>query len=303
MDILHALGRAGLPATVTVGGRNYSLEKTVKHDFWAATGFYLEDKAEGGRRKADDRQDEAEGGRRKAEDESDDIIQRSIDTSTQRSTTDGSTSLNADRRPPTADRIVVKINRRIDPFTRLAGRYLAFREVRAYSKLADVPNVPALVGRVTSTGFAHAFAVGEPLSKSSKVPDAFFDQLMSLVNELHRRGMAYVDLNKPENVILGDDGRPYLIDFQIHFDAAAWWPGLVGRWLLGIFHRGDVYHVLKHKRRLRPDLLTDADRAALEHRGFFIRLHRTLTKPYFRIRRPIMRWLKSSGRVMDAGSN
>lgn len=297
LNILHALGRAGLPATVSVGGTTYSLQKTVKHDFWAATGFYLEEKAEG-------------GGRR-AEDESDDLIQRSIDTSTQRLTKDGSTSLAADDstlltagcRLPTADRIVVKINRRIDPLTRLAGRYLALREVRAYSKLADVPNVPALVGRVTSTGFAHAFAVGEPLSKSSKVPDAFFDELMSLVKELHRRGMAYVDLNKPENVILGDDGRPYLIDFQIHFDAAAWWPGSVGRWLLEIFHRGDVYHVLKHKRRIRPDLLTDEERVALEHRGFFIRLHRTITKPYFRIRRPIMRWLKSSGRVMDAGSN
>jgi hypothetical protein len=33
-----------------------------------------------------------------------------------------------------------------------------------------------------------------------------------------------------------------------------------------------------------------------------IQLHRTVTRPYFWIRRPIMRWMRSSGRVMEEGS-
>ena len=43
-------------------------------------------------------------------------------------------------------------------------------------------------------------------------------QLHDLLREIHRRNVAYVDTNKPENILLGDDGRPYLIDFQISWD-------------------------------------------------------------------------------------
>lgn len=242
---MHALGQTGLPRTAEVSGKLYTLETTIKHDFWAGTGFYRE----------------AEDGRR----------------------------------------IVIKINRRVS--MRFIGRWLARREMRAYAKLQDLPNIPALLGPVTDTGFAHAFVEGSPLSKKSVVRDSFFDELMALVLELNRRGIAYVDTNKPENIILGDDGRPHLIDFQIHVDANHIWPGFVARRVLRVFHDGDVYHALKHKRRIRPDQLTETERQRVEKRGVMIRLHRFVTAPYFWIRRPLMRWLNRTGRVADAGSN
>ena len=40
---MYALGRDGPPAQVIVSGRRYRLERIVKHDFWAATSFYLEE--------------------------------------------------------------------------------------------------------------------------------------------------------------------------------------------------------------------------------------------------------------------
>jgi hypothetical protein len=246
---MHALGEAGLPTTLDVAGRRYTLEKSVKHDFWAATGFYVSDPAE---------------------------------------------------------RIVVKINRQ-GPFAllplRWIGRRLARREIRAYAKLQHLPNIPRLLGPVTDTGFAHAYIDGAPLQKGNSVPDAFFGELMTLIDELHRAGLAYVDTNKPENILLGVDSKPYLIDFQIHVDQSRIWPRGVGRWILKRFYNGDVYHVLKNKRRFRPDQLTEAERIRVERRGFFVQLHRTLTKPYFWIRRPLVKWLNRSGRVMDTGSN
>ena len=38
--------------------------------------------------------------------------------------------------------------------------------------------------------------------------DEFLPTLRGLLNKLHRRGIAYVDLHKRENIIVGDDGRP-----------------------------------------------------------------------------------------------
>jgi hypothetical protein len=251
---MHALGRDGLPPRLSAGGVDYALEKTVKHDFWAGTGFYR-------------------------------IVNG-----------------------PDAGRLAVaKINRRLPAFgilpLRWIGRWLKHREVRAYTTLQDLPNIPKLLGDATDTGFLHAFAEGEPLKKGAAVPDAFFDELMALIHELNRRGIAYVDTNKPENIILGTDGRPHLIDFQISFDANAWWPRALGRQLLKPFYRSDVYHVLKQKRRFRPDQLTADELTRLEQRSLAVRVHRALTKPYFLVRRPIMRWLERSGRVGETGSN
>ena len=38
---LRALGKADLPASFDLDGLTYRHERTIKHDFFAATGFYL----------------------------------------------------------------------------------------------------------------------------------------------------------------------------------------------------------------------------------------------------------------------
>ncbi|MFT3789119.1 MAG: hypothetical protein QM770_23575 [Tepidisphaeraceae bacterium] len=245
---MYALGEAGLPTSIESGGQTWALETTVKHDFWAATGFY---------------------------------------------------------RSASGERAVVKINRQkmfvILPL-RWIGRWLGNREMRAYRKLQDLPNIPRLIGPATDTGFAHSFIEGGPLTRDKKPPDGFFDELQALTDELKRRGIAYVDSNKPQNILLGDDGRPYLIDFQVSCDASQWWPPALGRWVLNLMYRGDVYHVAKNKRRFRPDLLTDADKAILARKGFLHRLHGIVSWPYHAIRKPTMKWLERSGRVMPEKS-
>jgi RIO-like serine/threonine protein kinase len=148
------------------------------------------------------------------------------------------------------------------------GQWLCRREARFYRKLADTANIPQVVGFVGQTGFVHEYVEGQPLSKERPVPDGFFLQLQELLHELHRRNIAYVDTNKPENILQGDDGRPHLIDFQISLDleTVGNWP--LGRWLLKRFQDEDLYHILKHKRRLRKDELTPQDvQAPARHRA------------------------------------
>jgi hypothetical protein len=185
------------------------------------------------------------------------------------------------------------------------GRWLCRRELRFYTRLADVPNVPAVLGTVGPTGFVHDFVPGRPLEKHMPVPDTFFDELTRLLRELHRRGLAYGDTNKPQNILLGDDGRPHLIDFQISYDERDFdRPGLrtLNRWLLRRVQREDFYHVLKHKRRIRPDQMTAEETETATRQSALIRLHRFLFKPYFAIRRRTFKRLRETGRLMPEGS-
>ena len=108
-----------------------------------------------------------------------------------------------------------------------------------------------------------------------------------MVDTVHARDVAYVDLEKRENIIVGDDGRPYLIDFQISLHVP---PGRgplrrIARWILARFQQSDRYHLLKHWRRHRPDQLSPEQIAHSRRAGAWIQLHRTLTRPLVRLRR------------------
>jgi hypothetical protein len=203
-------------------------------------------------------------------------------------------------------RAVLKMSRTTD-FAGLPlewiGRWLCRREMRFYQRLSDLPNVPSLLGTVGATGFVHAYAEGRPLSKERPVPDHFFDQLTELLRQLHGRDMAYVDANKPENILVGNDGKPHLIDFQISFDlhdlGGDWW---FTRYMLRKLQAEDFYHVLKHKRKLRPDLMNSHELADAERTSGLIKFHRIITTPYFRLRRRTFKRLRESGRLLPDGS-
>ena len=184
------------------------------------------------------------------------------------------------------------------------GVVLANRETRMYERVQDLACVPRLIGRVGKTGFLHAFVPGRPLGREERVSDTFFDELQQTLNVLHARHMAYVDLNKRQNILLGEDGKPYLIDFQIslYLPPQGWTRLGPLRWLLRRFQAADHYHVLKHKRRLRPDLLTDAEAASLTRLSIWIRLHRWLARPLTNLRRRLLRRLARSETTDVAGS-
>ena len=205
--------------------------------------------------------------------------------------------------------VVLKVSRNTDfagvPLQWL-GRWLCRREVRFYDRLSDLPNVPGLLGRVGPTGFVHEFVPGRPLEKDLPVPDGFFKQLQDLIAKLHRRGIAYVDTNKPQNILVGDDGRPHLIDFQISYDVEGLGPRAarlrLHRWWLHRLQQEDLYHLLKHKRRMRPDEMTTAERECATRQSALIRLHRFATRPYFHLRRRTFQRLRETGRLLPEGS-
>ncbi len=203
---------------------------------------------------------------------------------------------------------VLKIGRTAELFglpMTWAGRLLARREMRLYRAAEGLAGVPRFIGPCGPTGFMHAYAPGHPLWRREYVGDAFFDELASLLRGLHARHIAYVDLNKRENILVGDDGRAHLIDFQISLllPPVGWRRLGPVRWLLRRFQQADSYHCLKHKRRSRPDLLTAEDVRIVSRLSVWIRLHRLVARPLTHLRRRLLRRLAAGADASVAGSS
>ena len=195
-------------------------------------------------------------------------------------------------------RAVCKFNR-LQPVIvlpmRWLGRLLASREHRFMERLAGIEGIPVSLGPVCVAGrplanaVCHEYITGHPLAEHERVADDFFPRLAALLAEVHRRGVAHVDLHKRENILVGDDGGPHLIDFQISFALPSrprWLAAAFGG-VLRVLQQSDDYHLFKHRARHRPDQLGAANADIDAARPWWIRAHRAVAVPF----RSTRRWL------------
>lgn len=244
--LFRALGMAEPPQQIKIKGCPYHWERTIKHDSWAATAVYK-------------------------------LAVSGVDS-----------HQSNDR---FQQRVVCKFNR-IEPIfflpTGWLGNWLASREAAMYEALSDLPNIAASYREVYVdqkrlwNAVAHDYIEGHPLRWHDQVDDRFIEALHQTLLEIHQRGIAYVDLNKWENIIVDQSGNPHLIDFQISQRWPRVWP--LSGWLR-MLQRCDLYHLSKHAYRIRPDLYP-ADYFA--SRPWWISVHRKFAQPFRRIRRRLL---------------
>lgn len=185
---------------------------------------------------------------------------------------------------------------------RWTGRFMQRHEEAIYETVAGIEGIPRWVGRVGEFGYAIEYMEGVPLDHLDSPPPAYFDRLRSILQAVHARGVAYCDGNKRSNMLVGPSGEAALIDYQIAVrlrEDLPWpWRALVRRFVRYMSGR-DIYHLFKHKRRLAPQELTEAEEALSRKRSGLHGLHRKLTKPYRAVRRYFLRKQHARGLLVS----
>jgi len=173
-------------------------------------------------------------------------------------------------------RAVLKDHNACDPlFARLLGPLLAWREARALQRLQPVAAVPTLLARPDRRSLLLQYLPGEPLYKTTVPVDweVFFARLSQVLEEIHAHGVAHCDLRSPGNTLVTAEQTPVLVDFVAATCNGARW-NFSARWVFTRFARADREAVLKLKRHVAPELLSEQDKHTMENMSAFERAAR-----------------------------
>jgi serine/threonine protein kinase len=102
-------------------------------------------------------------------------------------------------------------------YRHLVGRFLVWRESKAYRRLRGLKGVPALYGVIDGLALVFEELQGrnvEGMENETRLPKEFFTALRALLAEIHLRGLAHCDLKRAPNILLDNDQRPYIVDWS-----------------------------------------------------------------------------------------
>jgi tRNA A-37 threonylcarbamoyl transferase component Bud32 len=88
------------------------------------------------------------------------------------------------------------------------------REYKIYSRLSEIQNIPRCYGLIDGRYLVLEYIVGVPI-RSAQITNRsdFFEDLLNLIKELHKTGVAHSDLKKKDNLLVVKGKIPYIIDF------------------------------------------------------------------------------------------
>ncbi len=154
-------------------------------------------------------------------------------------------------------------------FRNTVGRFLVWRESKAFRKLNNLKGIPNLYRVIDGTALVMEEIPGrnlEDLEDKMEIPQAFFDALKDLVAGFHKRGLAHCDLKRAPNTLLGNDGLPYIIDWGASISEREFrlFPlNLIYRRFL----RDDYVAIIKMKLRHTPGAVTQKEKDFYRYRS------------------------------------
>ena len=109
--------------------------------------------------------------------------------------------------------IVIKI-----PHGRGLIKYLHTRmvrhEARVYQQLQQLKGIPAYYGLIDNQYLALEFINGDPIRNKRPVDDeTYFKLLFELIEQMHKKGVAHMDLKKKDNLLVTHHDEPCALDF------------------------------------------------------------------------------------------
>lgn len=143
------------------------------------------------------------------------------------------------------------------------GRFLISREIKALVRLRDLPGIPHKALRVNAFTLCYRFTearqVSEFYDRKDSLGTDYFTQLESLVAAMHEFNLVHLDMRNRENVMVTEEGKPLLLDFQSYLDLK-----LVPKILHPFLKQIDESGIYKHWLRISPDTISKRGKAILK---------------------------------------
>lgn len=152
-----------------------------------------------------------------------------------------------------AGSFVVKTPRGPWPW-RCLGEAAIRREHAVYRRISGIPGVPACIGLVDGRMLVLEHVPGGTFRKREREIrdwDRFFTRLLETIRGIHAAGVAHGDLKRKDNLMIGVDERPYIVDFgvaSIERPGAVLWSNATFRWMRQYDYNAWVK--LKYRRQL-----------------------------------------------------
>ncbi|MFO1395271.1 MAG: hypothetical protein U1F09_16090 [Steroidobacteraceae bacterium] len=143
----------------------------------------------------------------------------------------------------------------------LIGRFLVRREFGWLRRVDGLPGAPEGAFRIDAHALAYRYVPGTSLrlTAASALSPEFFPALESDLQSLHEQArIVHLDLRNAHNILVTDDGRPALLDFQSCV-STRWLPSRLRRFL----ERIDRAAIYKHWARKCPATLGPERTSAL----------------------------------------
>lgn len=180
-------------------------------------------------------------------------------------------------------------------FAGVMARAAIRREFEAYRRLSGIAGIPTAHGLTRDDWLVLDFVAGNFLrAEQGKLrdADAFYASLLETIRAMHAAGVAHGDLKRKDNVIVGPEARPFVIDFGIARIRGRSW--LDDR-LFAAFRQLDLNAWVKLKHGRDPTDLPPED-AAIYKPLWLERIARWIRIPWQKLtlRRPrqrLRRWL------------
>ncbi|NIW23731.1 MAG: hypothetical protein GWN29_03770 [Gammaproteobacteria bacterium] len=146
---------------------------------------------------------------------------------------------------------------------RAFGEAAIRREHRIYSIIAGIPGIPQCLGLIDDRTLVLEHIEGTTFRRGEMQLehwDSFFVKLLATLHGIHARGVAHGDLKRKDNLLIGPDEQPYIVDFgvaSVEKRATMPWSNAIYRWM----HQYDYNAWVKLKSRRQLDALLPEDAA------------------------------------------
>lgn len=163
-------------------------------------------------------------------------------------------------------------------FRNIVGRFLIWREKKAYKKIDGLIGVPALYGSIGGVALIIEEIQGTDIGRKEIMKDLdenFIKDLGNLIDRIHDRGIAHCDLKRAPNIMIGNDGNPYIIDWAASISKSEF-----GFFPLNIIYKrfiqDDLNAITKIKLKWRPEKVSPEEKLLYAYQSRSEKIIRTI---------------------------